>query len=71
VHTPFGGGPSISNTATVTSSTADSNPANNSSTAVVAFTGPSTVPALSTGAFAALGMLLAAAGALLARRQNA
>jgi hypothetical protein len=55
----------------VSSSTGDSSPANNTSTFVTAFTGPTAIPTLSTGAFAGLGLLLAAAGSLLARRQTA
>jgi uncharacterized repeat protein (TIGR01451 family) len=57
---------SISNTATVDTSTPDTNPDNDSSTSIVV--GGATIPTLSPGMLALFAGLLAAAGALVLRR---
>jgi uncharacterized repeat protein (TIGR01451 family) len=61
---------SITNTATVTATTFDPNPANNSSSAVIVLA-PTAIPTLSSSTFALLGLVLAAAGVAVLRRRPA
>jgi uncharacterized repeat protein (TIGR01451 family) len=61
---------SISNTATVTSGVTDPTPGNNSSTATLTIGTPPSIPTLSPFGMGVLGLLLAAGGAMLQRRQR-
>jgi uncharacterized repeat protein (TIGR01451 family) len=61
------GGSSISNTATITSATADPNPANNSGTTTTTIQAAA-IPSLSPEVLAALALLLATVGVLTMRR---